>query len=417
MNKRQFALSVAFFLVSAGAMAAGDCQLIGSVCTVANKTFVIDGVPITKDCWRWEDKYQCRNPDLSTDCQALIDKGCAQIGGACSDVAQDGSCTTYTRTMQCPVKLPEVKESVVCESALCQDGSGCFDTTRPLDKDFGQAAAIMEASREAGIYGIDPDKIEIFKGYMEKCTVKMLGGASIKNCCASAGGGGGFTNYAVIGLTAKAAYAVGKEEIKAGSKYMYDALFSSQDSSLVTEGLSAASGGLSVGASEGVAAQSGTSFGAYGFQFSYSSVGGFSYVGFDPYSFAFSVAMAIVTEWLACEQTEQLTQMKRGQNLCVYIDSYCSTKVLGVCLEKTEQHCCFPSVLAKIINRQGRAQLGMAMDECGGFTQEQIQAIDFSVIDFSEFIATISPTTPAKDGTTSSVTDTVNKKVNDYYGR
>ena len=68
--------------------------------------------------------------------------------------------------------------------------------------------------------------------------------------------------------------------------------------------------------------------------------------------------------------------MKRGQNLCVHVGTYCSRKVLGVCLEKKERHCCFNSKLARIINRQGRAQLGLPMNSCGGFNQAQLQALE-----------------------------------------
>jgi conjugal transfer mating pair stabilization protein TraN len=322
-----------------------------------------------------------------------------------------------TLTFQCPDKPSTVTERNVCDTALCQaDGTGCFNTTRPADKDFGQAAAMMEASREAGVYGLKDGSVEIFKGFMEECSVKTIGGSSIKSCCASAGGGAGFTNYAVLGLTAKAAYAAGKEEIKAGSKYVYDALFQSQDASLIQDGMGAVAGGLSDGAAEGVASQAGTNFGTYGFEFSYSSAGGFEFVGFDPYSFAFAVAVAIVTEWLSCDQEEQVMQMKRGQNLCVYISSYCSSKILGVCVEKKERHCCFNSVLAKLINRQGRQQLGMPMEQCGGFNQAQLQALDFSRIDLSEFIATIVPRDVNSGELKGPVSDTVNKKVSDFYG-
>lgn len=399
---------------------ATPCKNISGVtaCLAGTTNPPANSVMLTETCWQWQAAFTCTDTASIGTCQPLRDRGCGQVNTQCISYDDTGTkCMSSTQTFQCPDKPATVKETNVCDTSLCQaDGTGCFSTTRPADKDFGQAAAMMEASREAGVYGVNGSNIEIFKGYMEECSVKTLGGSDIKSCCTAAGGGAGFTNYAVIGVTAKAAYAVGKEELKAGSKYMYDALFSAQDASLVQEGASAAAGGLSSGAAEGVAAQAGTNFGAYGFEFSYSSAGGFSYVGFDPYSFAFAVAVAIITEWLSCDQEEQVMQMKRGQNLCVYINSYCSSKTLGVCTEKKERHCCFASVLAKIINRQGRAQLGMPMDQCGGFTQEQIQSIDFSTIDFSEFIATINPTSPDQGGTTSTVTDTVNKKVKDYYG-
>jgi len=398
---------------------ATPCKKIGDVtaCLAGTVDAPANAVMMTESCWQYDAAFTCRDSSSVDTCSPLRAKGCGQINTQCLTYTEDGKCQSATLTFQCPDKPATVKETNVCDTSLCQaDGTGCFNTSHPADKDFGQAAAMMEAAREAGVYGLKGENVEIFKGYMEECSVKTLGGSNIKSCCTAAGGGAQFSNYNVIGLTAKAAYAVGKEEIKAGSKYLYDALFQAQDSSLVQEGMSAAAGGLSDAAAEGVAAQAGTNFGAYGFEFSYSAAGGFEFVGFDPYSFAFAVIVAIVTEWLSCDQEEQVMQMKRGQNLCVYIESYCSSKALGVCIEKKERHCCFNSILAKLINRQGRAQLGMPMNQCGGFTQAQLTSLDFSAMDLSEFIATIVPKDINSGELQGDVKDTVDKKIKDYYG-
>lgn len=142
---------------------------------------------------------------------------------------------------------------------------------------------------------------------------------------------------------------------------------------------------------------------------------GFAFVGFDPYSFAIAVAIQIITQWLQCEPEEQTFQMKKGQNLCVYIDSYCSSESLGVCTEIKQRSCCFNSVLAKIVNQQGRAQLGMPLNQCGGFDQSQIEAIDFSVMDFSEFIASINVAPVNNSALNDHVNTTVKEKIENYY--
>lgn len=277
---------------------------------------------------------------------------------------------------------------------------------------------MMEVSRQAGVYGVNPAKIEIFKGYPEECGVKVLGGSEMKSCCTAAGGGAGYTNhavlYAVLYAGLKAAGAVGSEQgaaaVKTGSSYVYDALYGQTDSALIDKGLTS----MNDWASD---LGGGSSFGAYGFTFSYSYEAGFSYVGFDPYSFAFAIAVQIITQWLSCDVNEQALQMKKGQNLCVYKDSYCATKSLGVCTEVKERSCCFNSVLAKIVNQQGRTQLGMPMNQCGGFNQAQIQAIDFSKMDFSEFIATINVDPVDNKALNNQVNATAQKKIADYYGK
>jgi conjugal transfer mating pair stabilization protein TraN len=104
---------------------------------------------------------------------------------------------------------------------------------------------------------------------------------------------------------------------------------------------------------------------------------------------------------LECEEAEQVLAIKSDTRLCVNVGSYCSSRIplIGVCLEKTESHCCFNSRLARIINEQGRAQIGRGWGaaespDCGGFTVAQLQGLDFSRMNLAEFYAEIAPTLP-----------------------
>ncbi|GAB6075186.1 conjugal transfer protein TraN [Desulfurobacterium crinifex] len=95
-----------------------------------------------------------------------------------------------------------------------------------------------------------------------------------------------------------------------------------------------------------------------------------------------------------CKESEkQLAALRSWGKLdgqCHYIGSYCAVKVFGICLQKKKTYCCFNSVLARIVQEQGRKQLGIDWGEpktpnCRGFTPEEFQRIDFSKIDFSEW--------------------------------
>jgi len=93
-----------------------------------------------------------------------------------------------------------------------------------------------------------------------------------------------------------------------------------------------------------------------------------------------------------CSSDEQRLALSRKAGLCHYIGSYCSNRNLFGCTSRKETHCCFKSKLARIIQEQGRAQLGIGWGDaknpnCGGITIEQLQSLDFSQIDFSEFYA------------------------------
>jgi conjugal transfer mating pair stabilization protein TraN len=287
---------------------------------------------------------------------------------------------------------------------LCMNG-GCFDTGYENDPDFARAMALMEAGREAGTY-LDPATIEIFKGFSSKCKVKLFG---LKNCCKKSGGGGGMNNSS---MALNAAAQAGKFF---GSPYMYDAMFASEIPWLMDRAVDAWSA---------TAWTSSTSF--YGFTFSFSPTAGLQLVGFDPTTFAIQIGLMILQDLMSCDQSEQILAMKRGQNLCTDVGSYCSQKlpIVKTCIERTKSYCCYNSRLARIINEQGRAQIGKGYGssknpDCSGFTQDEFAAIDFSQVDMSEFIAEIMKNVkmPNIDSMSQQTSITVQQKLQNYYQR
>jgi conjugal transfer mating pair stabilization protein TraN len=93
-----------------------------------------------------------------------------------------------------------------------------------------------------------------------------------------------------------------------------------------------------------------------------------------------------------CDKADQLLKDKREQGLCHYVGSYCSSKTLGVCTKKREAYCCYESKLSRILQEQGRPQLGLnwaspKKEQCAGFTVDQFARLDLSKMDFSEVMA------------------------------
>ena len=129
--------------------------------------------------------------------------------------------------------------------------------------------------------------------------------------------------------------------------------------------------------------------------FSIGSLGSFNFY-FDPYSLAVAVALELLSDLLSCDQAEQLLAMHRDANLCVAVGSFCSARVpiIRTCIEQTQSYCCFNSRLARLINEQGRGQIGKSWGsgrhpDCSGFTPAEFERLDFSRIDLSEFIAEV----------------------------
>ncbi|HIH4849222.1 TPA: type-F conjugative transfer system mating-pair stabilization protein TraN [Morganella morganii] len=92
-----------------------------------------------------------------------------------------------------------------------------------------------------------------------------------------------------------------------------------------------------------------------------------------------------------CDSEEKAIGKAKDRKLAVYVGTYCSNKVLGVCLQKKEGYCVFDSKLAKIVQEQGRSwQLGIGFGsgnnpDCRGITIDELQAIDFDRLNFADF--------------------------------
>lgn len=110
-------------------------------------------------------------------------------------------------------------------------------------------------------------------------------------------------------------------------------------------------------------------------------------VTFNPYVFGALVAIQVIQSLRSCSQEEQMLSMHMGANLSAFVKEECTKKIpiIGTCIEWTSTYCSFNSVLARVINMQGKPQLGLNTSDCKGVTVEQISKIDFTKIDFREF--------------------------------
>ena len=373
------------FLQSGNANAVPDCVNQGPVCIDATPCKTISGVPvclawaplpsggitISDTCWKYATTYDCVGETQDT-CQPLIDQGCGQIDSRCITYLADGvTCSTREQTYQC-VQTPAVSTTnTTCGgTTFCINGQ-CFDLARPRDEDMSKIAATIEVARQAGNYQ-DPATMQFFKGTGNSCVNALFG---LFNCC-TVGAPGGSSNAAMLGTSAA---------INLGSSYVMDALGASTGSAPSL--FSQAYGFLGGGAVPGT-----TPFSMMGVTVNFGAGAGQAMFAFDPTSLAISLAIMIITDLLSCTQDEKMLSIKRGERLCIGTGSYCSLEVplIGICLAVTETYCCYNSRLARIINQQGKAQLGTAVNtSCAGFTQAELSSVDFSRMDLTEFMAEI----------------------------
>lgn len=101
----------------------------------------------------------------------------------------------------------------------------------------------------------------------------------------------------------------------------------------------------------------------------------------------YSTIKLALTLLTMCDENESDMGIKLAQRQCFKVGgSYCSKKILGVCIQKRQDHCCYNSILARIIMEQAGPLLGKDMSSCEGLTQEELARLDFDRIDLSEWV-------------------------------
>lgn len=91
-----------------------------------------------------------------------------------------------------------------------------------------------------------------------------------------------------------------------------------------------------------------------------------------------------------CSTEEMEIDEAKKKGVAIDLGIYCSKRFLGICLEHKGRYCIFHDKLSRIIQEQGKPQLGLNLGsakypDCRGFYRGEFENIDFDRIDFSEF--------------------------------
>jgi conjugal transfer mating pair stabilization protein TraN len=90
-----------------------------------------------------------------------------------------------------------------------------------------------------------------------------------------------------------------------------------------------------------------------------------------------------------CTAADRLLAQQIDKGLTHYVGTYCARSFLGICTTKRQSYCVFSSKLTRILQEQGRPQLGKTWGtpktpDCSGFTVDEFSRLDLSVMNFSE---------------------------------
>jgi conjugal transfer mating pair stabilization protein TraN len=93
----------------------------------------------------------------------------------------------------------------------------------------------------------------------------------------------------------------------------------------------------------------------------------------------------------SCSAEEQQLSKAVDAGLTHRVGSYCSKSFLGVCSSRKTTYCVFQSKLGRLIQEQGRPQIGLSWGTpkspvCRGLSPDEFSRLDLSRFDFSEVI-------------------------------
>lgn len=370
------------------------------------------GVPQT--CWQYSYSYACSGATVDTCTPYENNKACSLMSSVCSDtVPSNGSCGQYDYTYNCITQPAQTSQVMSCTNSLFN--TSAIQQPKTIPSTLTKAAIATQVVTQASEYNTYGGML--FSGVVEQC---KKGWGGLKDCCKSAGGAK--SNSAIMNMVfstgSSAVKYLGEKAVDLASPYVFDAMYQSgQYTAGLMSSLAAVNSANMAQNSEHLLtgttfASNGLTLGAYGFTYgtgnfaayqSSSMIGGNinlsesfglgegdGFVSFNPYVFAAMVAVQIIQDLASCEQGEQMLSMHKGASLSVFVSESCSAKIpiVDVCIEWTDHYCSFNSVLSKIINTQGKPQLGLSLADCTGLSTDQLGKLDFNKIDFTEFAAT-----------------------------
>jgi conjugal transfer mating pair stabilization protein TraN len=371
------------------------------------------GISLPQTCWQYSYDYACSDSGSSQNtCTPYQNNAaCSVISSQCQDVQQpSGQCDAWTYTYQCQTAPGQTGQQVQCTNGLFDTSQ--YPTPANPNSTFALAAVTQEMMREGQLYSDHGNNL--FAGVKETCR-KGYGG--LQNCCKSMPGAesNSVASQVAFGAAASVVKYAGEQAVDWASSYMFDAMY---NNGLWTDAMTSAfaTGEDTFGTD---LASSGFSVGAFGFSYSTVDVGGQGLLGandtlmnfgpgngfleFNPYVLAAALVVMYVESLISCNNEEQMLGMHKGANLSVYVSESCSSSILGSCVQWTDSYCSFNSVLAKIINIQGKTQLGLDTSDCTGLSIAQVQQIDFTRIDFSEFTASLTDNAAAHVPTSTTI--------------
>ena len=121
-----------------------------------------------------------------------------------------------------------------------------------------------------------------------------------------------------------------------------------------------------------------------------------------------------------CSAQERQLSIKIDKGTTHFVGTFCSKSFLGICTSKRQSYCSFTSKLTRILQQQGRVQIGKAWGDpkrpnCDGFTIDEFASLDLSRMGFAEIYSEFMEA--AKLPNEAAAMADIQQKIADYYSR
>ncbi|SON53437.1 type-F conjugative transfer system mating-pair stabilization protein TraN [Vibrio tapetis] len=156
------------------------CKPISETCIEGEETRIVNGIPTTLPCWKYQINHECNTTDT---CKPLPND-CTTTEKRCS-LKQNGVCVEEEVQKSCPEKTCHTTALECGEQSFCLDGD-CYQETPKLNVNFDKSVAALAGLAEAVKDVGSPPKI--FTGKPMQCEKKIAG---FNDCCSDSGWGQG----------------------------------------------------------------------------------------------------------------------------------------------------------------------------------------------------------------------------------
>lgn len=159
----------------------GLCKIKKEQCTDANSTKVIDGLPVTRDCWQNSVTYSCATA-AADECLIPKEKGCLQTTSRCVR-EESGACALYEQVYSCQEKVCHTP-AVCLKNVFCADGE-CTEHASSQNDELGESISQLAVAGAAGSE-FSKTQASLFAGHASQCKIWSL---DLIDCCSDKGWG------------------------------------------------------------------------------------------------------------------------------------------------------------------------------------------------------------------------------------